>query len=93
MTPVDLQVLLHYNYACNDYNNGDYSPAVRRALEFLKRNELIEVDAAHKAGAKAGAKARNEALLRRIHMAMDGVECPISGKVEIARFFDLLGVK
>lgn len=62
----------------------------KKKLKPAAWNTLHRVaDAAH----KAGAKARNEALLRRIQMAMDGAECSISGKVEPARFFELLGVK
>lgn len=41
MKPVQLQVLLHYYAFCSDYNNGDYSPAVRQAIDFLVQQGMI----------------------------------------------------
>lgn len=47
MTPLQIEMLLHYYSRADDYRDGDFSaPAVREALEGFKRDELLEEDKA-----------------------------------------------
>lgn len=42
MTPLQLEILLHYYSRADDYRCGDFgAPAVRDAIEYFKREELI----------------------------------------------------
>ena len=45
MTPLQLEILLHY-YACaNDFRDGDFSaPAVREAIDRFKDGEMLTID-------------------------------------------------
>lgn len=45
MTPINITVLLHYYYATDDYNGGNYEvPSVRMAIDYLHRQGLIETN-------------------------------------------------
>lgn len=47
MTPLELDILLHYYCCANDYRDGDFSaPAVRQTIELFKHmeNPLLMVD-------------------------------------------------
>ncbi len=47
MTPLEIEMLLHYYSRTNDYRDGDFSaPAVRNALEWFKREEFLATDKA-----------------------------------------------
>ena len=47
MTPLQIEMLLHYYSRADDYRDGDFSaPAVREALEGFKRDELLAADQA-----------------------------------------------
>lgn len=45
MTPLQLEILLHY-YACaNDFRDGDFSaPAVREAIDRFKASEMLTIN-------------------------------------------------
>lgn len=45
MTPLQLEILLHYYAKADDYRCGDFgAPSVRDAIEHFKREELLESD-------------------------------------------------
>ncbi len=47
MTPLQIEMLLHYYSRADDYRDGDFSaPAVQEALEGFKRDELLAADQA-----------------------------------------------
>lgn len=48
MSPLELQILLHYRCCARDFRNGDFTaPAVREAIDWFKGDaELLERDGA-----------------------------------------------
>ena len=42
MTPLQIEILLHYHSRADDYRNGNHSaPAVREALDWFLKEEII----------------------------------------------------
>jgi hypothetical protein len=45
MTPLEMEILLHYYCRADDYRDGDFSaPAVRAAVDWFKTEELLRTD-------------------------------------------------
>lgn len=67
MTPLQIEILLHYSYGATDFRDGDFSaPAVRSAINVFKDMEgMLEVD--HTTGNRAyRLTARGQAFVNHI---------------------------
>lgn len=66
MTPLGIEILMHYQTRASDYRDGDFSaPAVREAMDyFVSAGLLREVMSTHRYEATEGCRVFVEALCR-----------------------------
>lgn len=63
MTPLQIEILLHYWYRTNQYRDGDFSaPAVKEALEMFVRHDILTTSVISQVERKPKYEADREAL-------------------------------